>query len=110
MAQNTPKIRIAAPATAQKGDTIELKALIQHKMESGYRLDERGEVIPQKIITLFECLLDDSIIFSANFHRGVAANPFINFHMVATHSGTLRFRWIEETGLVFSKTVDLTVS
>jgi len=38
-------IRIAVPKTAAKGDVVEIKALIQHPMESGYRRDEKGESI-----------------------------------------------------------------
>ena len=40
-------IRIAAPKTAVKGEVIELKAMIQHAMETGYRRDEYGRPIPR---------------------------------------------------------------
>ena len=48
-------IRISAPDTASKGEVIELKAMIQHKMETGYRRDSRGDVVARDIITRFEC-------------------------------------------------------
>ncbi len=103
-------IRIAAPKTAQKGEIIELKALIQHDMESGYRFDERGKTIPRNILTKFECVYNDDIIFSANYYPGIAANPFLTFYTTATESGTLIFKWTEQTGQMFSDQVDIVVT
>jgi len=103
-------IRIKVPKTAKAGAVIELKALIQHPMETGYRLDARGEVIPRNILTKFECLYDGETIFTADLHPGVAANPLITFHTVATESGTLTFRWTEQSGTVFSDSAEMTVT
>lgn len=103
-------IRIAAPKQAHVGEVFELKALIQHDMESGYRLDERGELIPRNILTKFECLYNEDIIFNADFHPGVAANPLISFYTTATETGRIEFRWTEQTGRVFTKTVNITVT
>ena len=50
-------IRISAPDTAFEGEVIELKAMIQHPMETGYRRDSKGEIIPTDIIKSFRCLL-----------------------------------------------------
>ena len=47
-------IRISAPDTASRDEIIELKALIQHPMETGYRRNNRGEIIERDIITTFE--------------------------------------------------------
>ena len=103
-------IRIKAPKTARKGEVIELKALIQHKMESGYRRDEKGETIPRKILTEFVCLYDNEEIFRANFHPGVSANPILTFFTRATESGTLVFRWTEQTGEVFEDSTEIKVT
>lgn len=103
-------IRIAAPKTAKIGEVIELKALIQHVMESGYRRDEKGETIPRNILTNFECLYNDDVIFSAEFQTGVSANPILTFYTRAVESGTLLFRWIEQTGIVFEDSVEISVT
>lgn len=102
-------IRIAAPETAKAGEIIELKALIQHDMESGFRRGSRGEVIPRDIITLFECLYDDELVFKADFFPAVAANPFLTFYTRATNSGTLTFRWTDQNGETWSETASLIV-
>ena len=56
-------IRISAPDKATAGEIIELKAMIQHPMETGYRRDSKGETIPRNIIKQFRCAYDGNIIF-----------------------------------------------
>ncbi len=102
-------IRIAAPKTAKKGEVIELKALIRHPMESGFRRGSRGEPIPRDIIVDFECLYNGERVMHAEFFPAVAANPFLSFHTVATESGTLEFRWTDQHGAIFADSVELTV-
>lgn len=102
-------IRISAPDTASKNEVIELKALIQHPMETGYRRNNRGEIIERDIITTFECTYDGDTVFQATFHPGIAANPFLTFYTRATRSGTLEFRWTDQNGQSWSETHSLTV-
>lgn len=103
-------IRIAVPRQAAAGEVIELRAIIQHRMESGFRRDSRGAVVPRHILTEFVCLLDGEEVFRAEFFPGVAANPYLTFSIVAERSGTLEFRWTDQHGAVFSETRTLTVS
>ena len=65
-------IRISAPDTARKGEVIEIKALIQHPMETGYRSDSKGEEIPRDIIARFECVYGGETVFAADFGPGIA--------------------------------------
>ncbi|MEO0981327.1 MAG: thiosulfate oxidation carrier complex protein SoxZ [Pseudomonadota bacterium] len=103
-------IRLSVPATARAGEVIELKALIQHEMESGFRRGSRGEIIPRDIITDFECRYNGETVFRASLFPGVAANPFLTFHTVATESGVLEFRWTDQDGETWSETADITVT
>ncbi|KCZ94119.1 thiosulfate oxidation carrier complex protein SoxZ [Hyphomonas johnsonii] len=103
-------IRLSVPATAKRGDVIELKALIQHPMESGYRRGSRGEAIPRNIITRFECRYDGETVFAADFHPGIAADPFLTFHTRATRSGPVLFRWTDQHGESWQETAMLTVT
>ncbi len=103
-------IRIAVPETAQAGEIMELKALIRHPMESGFRRGSRGEEIPRDIITTFECLYNGEKVFQADFYPTVAADPFLTFHTKATQSGTLEFRWTDQDGQSWSESADLSVT
>ena len=46
-------VLINAPKTAKKGEVIELKALILHPMETGFRPGTNGRLIPRNIIERF---------------------------------------------------------
>lgn len=91
-------IRLAVPKSAQRGEIIEIKALIQHQMESGFRRGSRGEVIPRNIITRFECRFNQDVVFASDFHPSVAANPILTFHVRVEESGTFVFQWIDQEG------------
>jgi len=103
-------IRLAVPKTTCLGDVIEIKALIQHPMESGYRRGARGEVIERDIITRFECTYVGETVFAADFHAGVAANPIVTFYTRATESGDLTFLWTDQNGQTWSDTAHIEVT
>jgi sulfur-oxidizing protein SoxZ len=105
-----PKPRVKVPKTATKGEVLEIKTLITHKMESGQRKDKKtGEKIPQKIINKFVCSFNGKEVFSADWHPAISANPFMSFYTTATESGTFEFTWTDDDGSVYSKTAELSV-
>ena len=103
-------IRLNVPETASAGEIIEIKTLIQHPMETGYRPDARGEAISRNIITHFECQYRAETVFEAEFRTGVAANPFLSFYTIATKTGELKFIWTDEHGETWSETATLVVT
>ena len=103
-------IRLAVPKTANQGEVIEIKALIQHPMESGFRRGSRGEVIERNIITAFECRYNDQIVFEAELFPAMSANPFLTFHTRAVESGTLTFKWTHENGETWSDSAEISVT
>ena len=100
---------INVPRKAKRGDVIEIKTLISHIMETGFRTDQMGKVIPRDIITLFTCEYDGEEIFRANLHQAISANPFITFHTVATESGTFAFQWTGDNGFAQDASAKITV-
>ena len=103
---------ITLPRTEKRGEVIEIRTLIAHPMETGYRPGEDGRVLPRDIIRRFSCHYDDGgtdeLVFSADLFPAVAANPLISFCTVATASGTLRFTWEGDNG--FSQTERMAIS
>ena len=89
---------ISAPKTAKRGDIIEIKAMIQHKMETGHRVDAKGAPIPRDIVNRFVCTYGDAEIFSAELFPAISANPFLAFSTLAMASGTIRFAWTDDQG------------
>ena len=101
---------INMPTTAKRGDVIEIRTLIAHPMETGYRAAEDGTIRPRNLIRRFTCHYDDVLVFSAELFPAVAANPFIAFTTVATASGTLRFSWNGDNGFTQTETKPLAVT
>jgi sulfur-oxidizing protein SoxZ len=83
--------------------------LIQHQMETGYRLDNKGAEIPRDIISRFICSYNGDEVFRAELFPAISANPFIAFSTVATESGELVFSWIGDNGQIQSEIRQITV-
>nr|WP_315400684.1 thiosulfate oxidation carrier complex protein SoxZ [uncultured Duganella sp.] len=100
---------IHMPATARRGEVIEIRALIGHPMETGYRPGADGKLIPRDIIRKFACHYNGEQVFGAELHQAVSANPYISFFTVATETGTLEFTWEGDNGFAQGEKVTLTV-
>jgi sulfur-oxidizing protein SoxZ len=103
------RVLINLPARAQRGEVVEIKTLIAHPMETGYRLDNTGAPIARDIINKFVCTYNGEEIFRAELFPAIAANPFIAFSTVATESGRLAFSWTGDDGETQTETRDITV-
>ena len=105
-----PATRIVVPAKARKGEVIEIKTLINHVMETGFRRDNVGKAIPRDIITRFTCTYGGEEVFRMDLFTGVAANPFVAFTTIVTETGDLVFEWADQHGTVTREQVRLTVT
>jgi sulfur-oxidizing protein SoxZ len=101
---------IHMPKTAKRGEVIEIRALIAHPMESGYRPGADGKPLPQDVIRRFTCTYNDEQVFAAELHPAISANPYIAFFTVATESGTLEFSWTGDRGFAQTERMALTVT
>jgi sulfur-oxidizing protein SoxZ len=99
---------INVPKKAKRGDIIEIKTLMSHIMETGYRHTATGEMVPRDIITSFTFRYNGIEIFRADLFPAIAANPFISFFTVATESGKFEFEWIGDRG--FAETASASIS
>jgi sulfur-oxidizing protein SoxZ len=102
--------RVSMPSEAKKGDVIEIKALIRHLMETGYRVDSVGRPIPRHIIKRFSARYSGEEVFAMEMTQGVAANPFIAFTIRVDQPGDLVFTWEDENGEVITVNKSLTVT
>src|SRR3954468_23946760 len=100
---------INVPAKAKRGEIVEIKALVSHLMETGYRTGPGGALVPRDIIQRFACTYNGEEVFSADFFPAIAANPFIAFTTVATESAPVLFRRIDDQGRGQIETAKITV-
>jgi len=103
-------VRIDVPASARRGDIIDIKTLVAHTMETGFRRTHLGVPIPRDIITTFVCNYNGVEVFRAELHPSVSANPFIQFSTVAMESGILEFKWSGDNGFTASDSARITVT
>jgi sulfur-oxidizing protein SoxZ len=102
--------RVVLPKTARRGDVIEIKTLITHPMETGYRRDEVGGAIARDIIKNLVVTYAGETVFRMELFTGIAANPFVAFTTVATETGELVFTWTDEKGEAHVERATLTVT
>ena len=104
-----PRIKLDKKEVKQ-GDTIEVKALVSHIMETGLRKDRDGNVIPRKILNKFTCTVNGKEVFSADFEPAVSANPYIQFKFKARESGPVVLTWMDDDGSKIIGEEKITVS
>lgn len=105
-----PKPLINLPTTAKRGEVIQVKALIAHPMETGYRPGPDGKPYPRDIIRSFVAQYNDVEVFRAELFPAISANPFFAFNTVALESGEFIFSWVDEKGQVTKETARIEVT
>jgi sulfur-oxidizing protein SoxZ len=101
---------INVPKTAARGEVIEIRALVAHPMETGYREATNGKAIARNIIRRFVCRYAGEEIFAAELFPAIAANPYLAFNTIATVSGTITFEWIDDQGESQTASAEITVT
>ena len=88
--------KIELPREARRGEVIEVRIVIQHPMETGFRRDPAGGRIPRNAIHSLVCRYDGSEVFRATLSTGIAGNPYLRFFTRARDSGEFVFSWIDD--------------
>ena len=101
--------RIRVPKQAKRGQIVEIRALLEHPNESGWRRDDQGNAYPRKIVTTFACSYAGAEVVRGDLRRGISANPYFAFFIRAAESGDILFRWEDEAGRVFEEKARLDV-
>ena len=104
------KPRVKVPKKAAAGDTITIKTLISHKMESGQRKDGDGNVIPRSIINRFTCEFKGESVVDVKMEPAISTNPYFEFDAKVPESGDFKFTWYDDDGDVYEETKSITVS
>jgi sulfur-oxidizing protein SoxZ len=90
------KPRLRVPATAKKGEVVEVKTLITHPMESGQRKDADGKLVPRMIVNSLKVTYNGKPVLDVTMEPAVAANPYMAFFLRVEESGTLKFTWTDD--------------
>ena len=104
------KPRVKVPKTAAAGETITIKTLISHKMESGQRKDKEGNVIPRSIINRFVVDFNGQNVIDVTLEPAISTNPYFQFDAVVPEAGEFSFTWYDDDGSVYETTKSIDVS
>lgn len=97
----SPRIRIAAPEMVALGESAEIRTIIGHPMETGFRHNAHGVIVPIRIAEWFRCFASGQLAFSVNLKPAISANPYFEFYLNIEKDSELHFEWIDTTGDIY---------
>lgn len=84
---------------ALQGDTVEVRVLMAHEMETGTRKDSAGKNIPAHFIQTVNATHNGKVVFSAQWGPAVAKNPFLSFKFKGAAKGDkIQITWTDNKG------------
>ena len=95
------KPRVKVPKSAAAGETVTIKTLISHKMESGQRKDGDGNTIPRSIINRFTADFNGANVIDVAMEPAISTNPYFQFDAVVPEAGEFHFTWYDDDGDVY---------
>jgi sulfur-oxidizing protein SoxZ len=102
-----PRVRL--PRSARPGETIVVKTLVNHEMETGHRRDAAGNVKPRHILNRFTCSYNGRMVIDMELEPAISANPYIEFEAVVDGPGEFLFTWYDDDGTVYEHRQAMTV-
>jgi sulfur-oxidizing protein SoxZ len=90
--------RVQVPPQVRKGEPFEIRVLVQHPMETGFRRDQNGAAVPLNIVDKLVCRIGGREVFRAELGTGIAANPYLSFYAIAEQSGQVEVEWSDDRG------------
>ena len=103
-----PRVRL--PRSASPGETIVVKTLVNHEMETGHRRDASGAPIPKNILTRFTCAYNGRMVIDVDLDAAISANPYLEFEAVVDGPGEFVFTWTDQDGTVHEHRQDMAVA
>lgn len=92
-----------------KDGMTEVKVLMSHPMESGFRKDESGKPVPPHFIKTVGVTINGKPVLKAHWGPAVSKNPFLAFRVRGGKAGDkVSIHWVDNKG--DSRTDEATVA
>lgn len=101
------RARITLPAEIRTGEDFEVRTLLQHPMETGFRVDFEGGLVPRQIVDRVEARFRGERVWSARLHPAIAANPYLAFWLRVDGAGELLLEWRGDAGFSHRQSVQI---
>jgi sulfur-oxidizing protein SoxZ len=89
------------------GDIIQVDAILEHPMETGFRKDKDGKVVPAHHITTVKVEFDGKTVTTMDMTTSVSVNPFVSFNLKVTKNALLKITAVDNKGEVQEGTKDI---
>jgi sulfur-oxidizing protein SoxZ len=82
-----------------KGDTAEVRVLMNHPMETGQRMGPDGKAVPMHFIQNVEVKLNGKTVIEGQTSQAVSRNPVFSFRLKGAKAGDkLEVSWLDNKG------------
>nr|CAA6828979.1 MAG: Sulfur oxidation protein SoxZ [uncultured Thiotrichaceae bacterium] len=79
----------------EKDGVLQIKALMNHPMETGQRKDKDGKKIPAHYISELVIQVNDKDAMSANWGASISKNPFLSVAIAGKKGDTVKLSWTD---------------
>lgn len=90
--------RLIVPPLVRAGEEFQVRLLIQHPMETGFRRDVQGDIIEVNLLESLSLDFEGQSVFTARSMNALTANPFLVFVVALKQSGRFNARWLDQRG------------
>jgi sulfur-oxidizing protein SoxZ len=82
-----------------QGDTVDVKVLMNHEMETGQRKEADGKPVPEHFIQNVTATANGRNVLIAQWGPAVSKNPFLQFKFKGAAKGDkVQVSWIDNKG------------
>ena len=84
----------------REGDIADVKMLVFHPMETGYRKNKAsGEIVPKHFIQTLQAMHNGATVLEVQWSRSVSRNPFLHFRLRHAKAGdVVSIAWQDNFG------------
>lgn len=81
------------------GNTVDVRVLMAHEMETGQRRDAAGKIVPAWFIQSVSATHNGKTVLSAQWGPAVSKNPFMSFRFTGGKVGEkISITWLDNKG------------
>ena len=82
-----------------KGDTVDVRVLMGHPMETGQRKDPSGKLVPRHFIQEITVKVGGKVVLEGEISQAVSRNPVFSFRLKGVAKGDkLEIAWLDNKG------------
>ena len=82
-----------------KGDTADVRVLMNHPMETGLRKDGSGKIVPLHFIQEVTVRVNGKTVIEGQISQGVSRNPVFSFRLKGVKQGDkVEISWLDNQG------------